>query len=149
MTESCLSQINWSTLLSDFPAKKPLTDMLKRVYYRIHVKTLTGKTFSVECSDVFTVFHLKQAIFRIEGIPVDQQRLIHASKRLIDEAYLADCSVQPDCTVHLVLRLRGGARTKQTRRRHCIRSNRLAKRKANVKIHAWSNAMGDLRKKLL
>ena len=149
MAESRFSQIDWSGLLGDFPAKKPLVDMLERVYYRVRVGTLTGKTFSVECSDVFTVLDLKQAIFRIEKIPVDQQRLIYAGQKLRDEAFLADCSVQPDCMVFLVLRLRGGARTKQTGRRRCIRSNRLAKQKANVKIHTWSKAVSDLRKKLL
>jgi hypothetical protein len=42
------------------------------------------------------------------GLPSLHQRLIYAGKQLCDEKTLAECSVGPESTLHVVLRLRGG-----------------------------------------
>jgi ubiquitin len=74
---------------------------------QIFVKTLTGKTTTVEVEAGDTIESVKAKIEDEMDVRQDRQRLLHAGKQLEDDRTLSDYNIREGSTLHLVLRFPG------------------------------------------
>lgn len=77
---------------------------------QIFIKTLTGKTITLEVESFNTIEKVKSKIQNKEGIPSDEQELIFGSTLLVDWRTLSKYNILRGSTVHLLIRLRGRMR---------------------------------------
>ena len=75
---------------------------------QIFVKTLTGKTITLEVEPNDSIDAIKAKIQEKEGIPPDQQRLIYGGKQLQEDKTLEQQKIKPGSQISFLLALTGG-----------------------------------------
>ena len=68
---------------------------------QIHVRNLEGKVISIDVQKDETIISIKKKLLGV----VENQRIIFGGKQLEDNSTLADANVQPNQTLHLVMRV--------------------------------------------
>lgn len=71
----------------------------------IYVKTLTGKTISIEAELNDTIAKIKDEIKREENIEIEQQRLLFKNTELDDKQTLNHYGLYSEATIYLVVRM--------------------------------------------
>lgn len=84
---------------------------------QIFVKTLTGKTITLEANANDSIESVKNKIYQREGIPPESQRLIYQQLQLENDVPLSQYAIQKDSTLHLVLRLVAGVQVKDNQQK--------------------------------
>ena len=76
--------------------------------FQIYIKTLQGKTITLNVEAWHTVHYVKGLIEHSEGIPPNCQRLIYAGKQMDDSHTLQEYNIAKQSCIHLAMRMLGG-----------------------------------------
>ena len=105
----CSQLLEDGKALSCYESKDSVTlEVLESPSFAIFVKTLTGKTITVEVERNDKVESVKSIIYSKEGIPPKQQQLFLSGKHLQNQRTLSHYGIEKDNTLNMSLGLKGG-----------------------------------------
>ncbi|CAN9513236.1 unnamed protein product [Ophioblennius macclurei] len=82
--------------------------IIQRTTFQVFLKNEKGITSTYDITPDESVAGFKAKVQAREGVPVNQQRLIHEGQEMMDGMKLSDYKVQEHSVIYLTLRLRGG-----------------------------------------
>ena len=85
------------------PASSPSPQTTEIV---VNVKQLVGEAFQLQLTPSMTIKKVKEKICTDHGMRVEEQRLIYAGKAVEDNQTVAECEIQHETTLHLILTVR-------------------------------------------
>jgi hypothetical protein len=77
--------------------------------FQVMINGVDGKTITVNVTSSSLVSEINKHIERRTDLRPDEQRLLYGGKQLQSNRYLSDYDIKANSTIHLVLRLPGGA----------------------------------------
>jgi hypothetical protein len=99
------TRMNTKTLKTELRKKRKLRS---KIYIQIFVKTLTGKTITLEIEPSVTISELKELIYQRTGIPGKLMNISTGEKNIGSKGTLLENHISPDSTIYLTLRIIGG-----------------------------------------
>jgi small subunit ribosomal protein S27Ae len=98
----------------------------------ILVKTLTGKTCSLNFEKTASIHNVYSQVERIMGVPTEEQNLIFNGKSLESGKFLLDYQMGEEENVYLVISLDGGAKGKKKKKD--VKKGKKSHKKRKVKL---------------
>ena len=98
----------------------------------ILVKTLTGKTCSLNLEKTSSIDNIYSEVERVMGVPTEEQNLIFNGKSLESGKFVLDYNMGEEENVYLVISLDGGAKGKKKKKD--VKKNKKKHKKRKVKL---------------
>ena len=80
------------------------------VSLQVSIKTVAGRSFEVEVKPYYTVQMLKTKVWEMEGIQIDNQKMLLGGEKLKDDLQLSNYDIQNGSIIHLIPRYGEGKR---------------------------------------
>ena len=98
----------WKIITLKYKQQKPKLPDINNDPFTITLVTLTGCQLPLTIHPLDTILDIKKEIYKKDGIPLDQQRIVFKGVRLQDDKMVYEYGIEENARIHLILRLRGG-----------------------------------------
>eukprot|EP01102_Stenamoeba_stenopodia_P015576 TRINITY_DN532_c0_g1_i1.p1 TRINITY_DN532_c0_g1~~TRINITY_DN532_c0_g1_i1.p1 ORF type:complete len:493 (+),score=129.40 TRINITY_DN532_c0_g1_i1:37-1515(+) len=110
----------------------------------VFVKTLTGKTLTIEVNENDTIAETKKKIEQRSEVPASQQRIVFAGKDLDDSKTLEECGVKKESIIHLVIKKNEEVLAQMTSTERVL----MKTAQENLKLKSYYNSSAGLNEEL-